>query len=239
MSSADDGAADVAGDAAAIPSKTLPHIDLPPSNAKDRRNSASRLDLKSLPKQDPASPPQDAASPSDRSPSARGRAPGKTKRDLAGLGCGFSASLNARCRGRRCSGSASQGLALRWHAEACCPVFPQRIIVTLCASQAIQSWSEEFKVQLAGRGGDEKEEEEEEEGDGADDENQAAEAQALLDFAEAIEHSGEDVLKGMGVDVDALLSAHTVAGVVSGFKNAAQRNELLRVRLRHCATAFL
>jgi hypothetical protein len=91
-----------------------------------------------------------------------------------------------------------------------------------------------------------------------------------LVFSLTCHFSGEDVLKGMGVDVDALLSAHTVAGqtpstlhpppstfllpppssllppfllpppsltlacivagVVSGFKTAAQRNELLRVR---------
>jgi hypothetical protein len=55
-----------------------------------------------------------------------------------------------------------------------------------CVAQAIQSWSEEFKVQLASGGaGDEGNEEEEEEEDEEDD---GAEAQALLDFAEAIEH---------------------------------------------------
>ncbi len=53
--------------------------------------------------------------------------------------------------------------------------------------QAIQSWSEEFKVQLAAKGGDE-EEEEEQEGGGEGDFDNAEEAQALLDFAEAIEH---------------------------------------------------
>ncbi len=55
--------------------------------------------------------------------------------------------------------------------------------------QAIQSWGEEFKVQLTGGGGggEEEEEEEEEEGGGGYEEEEE-EAQALLDFAEAIEH---------------------------------------------------
>ena len=53
--------------------------------------------------------------------------------------------------------------------------------------QAIQSWSEEFKVQLAANGGAD-EEEEEQEGGGEGDFDNAEEAQALLDFAEAIEH---------------------------------------------------
>ena len=53
--------------------------------------------------------------------------------------------------------------------------------------QAIQSWSEEFKVQLAsGGGGGSGGEEEDGAGDGDDD--NADEARALLDFAEAIEH---------------------------------------------------
>ena len=54
------------------------------------------------------------------------------------------------------------------------------------AAQAIQSWSEEFKVQLASGGADAAEEEEVDEG--AEEEEDAADAQALLDFAEAIEH---------------------------------------------------
>ncbi len=53
--------------------------------------------------------------------------------------------------------------------------------------QAIQSWGEEFKVQLTGGGGGGEEEEEEEEGGGGYEEEEE-EAQALLDFAEAIEH---------------------------------------------------
>jgi hypothetical protein len=53
--------------------------------------------------------------------------------------------------------------------------------------QAIQSWSEEFKTQLAsGGGGGSDGEEEDGAGDGEDD--NADEARALLDFAEAIEH---------------------------------------------------
>lgn len=178
MSSADDAGVDVTSDAPPSPSKTLPHIDLPPPNPKDRRNSASRLSLKSLPEEYEASP--DGNPSRELSPSARGRGPHDAE-------------------------------ALEAHRKA------------------IQSWSEEFKVQLAANGGAD-EEEEEQEGGGEGDFDNAEEAQALLDFAEAIEHSGEDVLKGMGVDVEALLGAHTVAGVVSGFKNAAQRSELLRVR---------
>ena len=73
MSSADDAGGDVQGDAPPSPAKTLPHIDLPPPNAKDRRNSASRLALKSLPEGHPVSPDAGPSS-RDQSPSARGRA---------------------------------------------------------------------------------------------------------------------------------------------------------------------
>jgi uncharacterized protein YecA (UPF0149 family) len=55
----------------------------------------------------------------------------------------------------------------------------------LTAVQAIQSWGEEFKVQLAAGGHDEADEEE---GSDEGDDDDAAEAQALLDFAEAVEH---------------------------------------------------
>jgi hypothetical protein len=56
--------------------------------------------------------------------------------------------------------------------------------------QAIQSWSEEFKAQLAsgsggGGGGSDGEEDA---GGGEGEEDDADEARALLDFAEAIEH---------------------------------------------------
>ncbi len=54
--------------------------------------------------------------------------------------------------------------------------------------QAIQSWGEEFKVQLTASGGGGEEEEEEEEEGGGGYEEEEEEAQALLDFAEAIEH---------------------------------------------------
>ena len=53
--------------------------------------------------------------------------------------------------------------------------------------QAIQSWSEEFKAQLASGGGGGSDGEEED-GAGDGEEDNADEARALLDFAEAIEH---------------------------------------------------
>jgi hypothetical protein len=54
--------------------------------------------------------------------------------------------------------------------------------------QAIQSWSEEFKAQLASGGGGGGSDGEEEAGADEGDEDDADEARALLDFAEAIEH---------------------------------------------------
>ncbi len=71
-------------------------------------------------------------------------------------------------------------------------MFALRAFVTISVHvllQAIQSWGEEFKVQLTGGGGGEEEEEEEEEEEGGGGyEEEEEEAQALLDFADAIEH---------------------------------------------------
>jgi hypothetical protein len=76
MSSPDDAGGSTAEEAPPGPAKTLPNIDLPPSNPKDRRNSASRLNLKALPEQSATSSDAASSPPRDRSPSARGRPPG-------------------------------------------------------------------------------------------------------------------------------------------------------------------
>jgi hypothetical protein len=181
MSSADDAGGDVASDAPASPSKTLPHIDLPPPNPKDRRNSASRLSLKSLPEEYEASP--DGNPSRELSPSARGRGP----HDAEALEAHRKVFHAARHRNEH-----AKCFCVRLY--LCVQLFHGCIFAVYHVSmstsqrlQAIQSWSEEFKVQLAAKGGDE-EEQEEQEGGGEGDFDNAEEAQALLDFAEAIEH---------------------------------------------------
>jgi hypothetical protein len=183
MSNPDDPGAAAAADGTPAPAKTLPHIDLPPPNAKDRRNSASRLDLKSLPQDAPASPPDEGVSPRDRSPSARGRASDGAEALEAHRQV---PAPPARCR-LLCSLVAAVAKTEHYSRHDAAPLFAHvgsspRLSR---AAQAIQSWSEEFKVQLASGGADPAEEEGDE---GAEEEDDAEEAQALLDFAEAIEH---------------------------------------------------
>ena len=179
MSSADDAGVDVTSDAPPSPSKTLPHIDLPPPNPKDRRNSASRLSLKSLPEEYEASP--DGNPSRELSPSARGRGPHDAEA-LEAHRKVFHAARNdhAKCFCLR--------LCLCMQLYRGCIFAVYRVSISMSQRlQAIQSWSEEFKVQLAANGGAD-EEEEEQEGGGEGDFDNAEEAQALLDFAEAIEH---------------------------------------------------
>ncbi len=76
MSSPDDAGVATSEQAPQGPAKTLPNIDLPPPNPKDRRNSASRLNLKALPEESAPSPDGGSSPQRDRSPSARGRPPG-------------------------------------------------------------------------------------------------------------------------------------------------------------------
>jgi hypothetical protein len=76
MSSPDDAGGATSEEAPPGPAKTLPNVDLPPPNPKDRRNSASRLNLKALPEDSAPSPDGGSSPPRDRSPSARGRPSG-------------------------------------------------------------------------------------------------------------------------------------------------------------------